>query len=144
MTERRSPRADLVRLPDWESRLAKVANDWKHRPYVYGVSDCGQFALAAVTAVTGAVLLDDIVWPRGWLGVAKVMLANGWDSVEATMDDILPRSAIRWPRRGDIVSFGDQEELHLGVRVGDVALSQGVGGLVTIAPARWLRAWAVG
>lgn len=138
------PRTDLVRLNDWEQRLAALANGWKHRPYAYGVSDCGQFTLAAITVVTGAQLLADIDWPRGWLGVAKVMIANGWDSVEATMDDLLPPMPAARSRAGDIVSFEENGERHLAVRVGAVALSPAIGGLAVVAPARWLRAWQVG
>lgn len=138
------PREDLMRLEGWEQRLATLANEWKHRPYVYGVSDCGRFAQCAITQVTGVVLLEGVDWPRGWLGVAKFMIAHGWDSVEDTMNDLLPHQPIAEARRGDIVSFADNEEFHLAVRYGDTALTPGVGGLVVIGAPRWLRAWKVG
>lgn len=144
MTERRSPRTDLARLPDWESRLAKLANEWRHRPYAYGVTDCGRFMLDAVECVTGTTLLAGVTWPRGWLGVAKFMIANGWESVEDTMDDLLPAMPTGESRRGDVVSFSANEERHLAVRVGDAALSPSVNGLVVIGAGIWCRAWRVG
>jgi hypothetical protein len=140
----RTPRADLVRLPDWEQRLAALANSWRNKPYAYGVTDCGQFALAGIAAVTGVALLDDIVWPRGWLGVAKVMIANGWKDVEATMDDILPRGEVIDSRRGDVVSYEGNGELHLAVRFGDYSLTPGTTGLELIPSARWINTWRAG
>jgi len=142
--ERRSPRTDLVRLEGWERRLAALANQWRHRPYAYGVTDCGRFMIEAVTAVTGAVLLEGVTWPRGWLGIAKFMIANGWDSVESTMDDLLPAMETAASRRGDIVSFVRGDEPHLAVRVGDTALSPGADGLLAFPRPTWRRAWLVG
>lgn len=142
--ERRLPRTDLQRLADWQPRLVVLANEWRCRPYAYGVTDCGRFMLDAVAAVTGVDLLPGVAWPRGWLGVAKFMIANGWDSVEATMTDLLPPMDVRSARPGDVVSFERGGELHLAVRVGDTALSPGLDGLVAFGPATWLRAWEVG
>lgn len=137
-------RTDLVRLDGWERRLAGLANDWRRRPYEYGITDCGRFMIEAVTAVTGAVLLEGVSWPRGWLGIAKWMIANGWDSVEATMDDLLPAMDPADTRAGDIVSFVRGHEPHLAVRVGDTALSPGADGLLVFPRPTWRRAWQVG
>jgi hypothetical protein len=141
---RRSPRHDLVRVEGWEGRLAALANDWRHRPYAYGLTDCGRFMIEAVTAVTGEVLLEGVTWPRGWLGVAKFMIANGWDSVEDTMDDLLPPMEVAGLRRGDVVSFELGGEMHLAVRIGDTALTPGVAGLEAFGASTWRRAWRVG
>lgn len=140
----RVPRHDLGRVEGWEHRLIALANDWRVRAYAYGVSDCGRFAQAAIEAVTGVVLLKGEDWPRGWLGVARWMIANGWESVEDTMDDLLPRLPVDCSRRGDIVSFEDGDERHLAVRFGDSALTPSAAGLVIIERGRWRSAWKVG
>lgn len=138
-----SPCADLQRLDGWQLRLVRLANAWRNKPYAYGLTDCGRFMLSAVTEVTGADLMPGVEWPRGWLGVAKWMIANGWDSVEAVMDDLLPPMQVVETRSGDIVSFEKGGEFHLAVRIGDTALTPGTDGLIVIGPP-WRRAWRVG
>ena len=138
------PRNDLVRREDWEERLAALVNEWKHRRYSYGENDCGRFAQSAIAEITGVVLLEGMEWPRTWLGLAKFMIANGWESVEDTMNGLLPPMPVPNSRRGDIVSFEAGGELHLAVRVGSESVTPGIEGLVVIDPSRWLRAWKVG
>ena len=140
----RSPRTDLVRLPDWEQRLATLANIWRNRPYAYGTVDCAQFAFSAIETVTGAKVLEDIVWKPGWLEVAKVLIANGWRDVEDIMNDVLPRGDAIEPRRGDIVSYEKNGEIHLAVRVGFSSLTTGTIGLELVPSALWINAWRVG
>ena len=138
------PRTDLQRLDGWEGRLGVLANAWRNRPFEYGVTDCGRFMLAAVVEITGTDLLPGVTWPRGWLGVAKWMIANDWEDVEAVMDDLLPYVPVAESRRGDVVSFERGGELHLAVRVGDAALTPGIDGLVVSPSSAWRRAWQVG
>lgn len=138
-----SPRADLQRLDGWQPRLIGLANEWRNKPYAYGLTDCGRFMLSAVEITTGVNLLPGVEWPRGWLGVAKWMIANGWDSVEAVMDDLLPPMPVELSRGGDIVSFEKVGEFHLAVRFGDTALTPGADGLLVMGKP-WRRAWRVG
>lgn len=138
-----SPRADLQRLDGWQMRLVGLANAWRTKPYSYGLTDCGRFMLSAVSEITGVDLMPGVEWPRGWLGVAKWMIANGWDSVEVVMDDLLPPMPVQQTQGGDIVSFEMGGEFHLAVRFGDTALTPGTDGLIVIGPP-WHRAWRVG
>lgn len=135
----------MERLPDWEPRLVALANGWRTRPYVYGVSDCACFAQAAVEAVTGVLLLEGIEKPRGMMGAARFMISRGWESVEDMAEELLgtpvdPAAT----RRGDIVSFVGDGESHLAVRIGDVALSPSASGLAVIVPRCWHLGWKVG
>lgn len=138
-----TPRADLQRLDGWQFRLIGLANHWRNKPYAYGLTDCGRFMLSAVVETTGVDLLPGVEWPRGWLGVAKWMIANGWDSVEAVMDDLLPPIPVEETRGGDVVSFEMGGEFHLAVRFGDTALTPGTDGLISVGSG-WHRAWRVG
>jgi len=136
---------DLKRLDGWEKRLVTLAGEWRTRPYSYGESDCGCFARVAIEALTGVTMLPGVEFPKGWLALAKFMIARGWSSVEDSMVELLgPPVEATASRRGDIVSYEEGGELHLAVRIGDVALTPSLSGLRVIEENQWLRAWKVG
>jgi len=136
----------LTRLDNWQPRLAAAINDRRLAPYVYGRTDCACFVQASIAAVTGVTLMDGIEKPMGWIGAAKFLIAHGWDDVEAMIVDIIgpPMASPSLSRPGDIISFVSIGEPHLGVRVGDVALSPADTGLEVITAQRWVRAWKIG
>lgn len=134
----------LVRLDDWEARLVHHVNSWRHVEYAYGLSDCTRFAHGAVEAVTGVDILPGMQWPTGWISAAKLMIAKGWDSIEQPIAELLPETEVATARRGDIVSYLAASELHLAVRVGDLALAPASKGLFVVERGLWHRAWAVG
>lgn len=136
----------LVRLPDWQTRLVRVANARRGKPYEYGLTDCWCFAREAVEATTGVVLLPGVESPKGWLAAAKAMMARGWSDVEEMMTALLgePLGDPLASRPGDIVSYMVGGEFHLAVRVGDTALSPQRVGLQVIGRSSWRRAWKVG
>src|SRR5262245_55752535 len=107
----------LVRRPDWEQRLVELVRTRRTTPYRYGVNDCATFAQDAVEAVTGMVLLPGAERPKGWLGAAKFLIAHDWVDVEEMATALLGSpKAPHVSRRGDIVSYGDDDEFHLAVR----------------------------
>jgi hypothetical protein len=134
----------LVRLDDWEARLARHANSWRAVEYAYGLTDCTRFAHGAVEAITGVDILPGMQWPTGWISAAKFMIAKGWDSVEVPVAELLPEMEAAESRRGDIVSYRQGGELHLAVRVGDAALAPASSGLFVVERRLWHRAWTVG
>lgn len=135
----------LSRLPEWERRLADLINRNRATPYRYGTFDCAVFARMAVEAVTGVELMPGVEVPKGWLGVAKFMIARGWDDVEAMATELLGGPCEpHLSRRGDIVSFLESGETHLAVRAGSGALTPAASGLVLIDVVRWRNAWRVG
>lgn len=135
---------ELKREADWRPRLIAMVNDWRGRPYAYGVTDCWQFMLAAVRCQTGIDLMPGVVWPTGLVGVVRIMIAHGWETLEEAMDDLLPSQPVEAARPGDIVSFVQGGEVHMAVRLGDTALTPGLQGLAAFGPATWKRAWRVG
>lgn len=135
----------LTRLSDWQQRLVKTVNERRLMPYVYGRTDCACFVQAAVLAVTGTMLLAGVEKPKGWIGAAKFMLANGWEDVEQMATAVLgPPVSADLSRPGDVVSFELAEELHLAVRVGDAALTPAGEGLQVVDRLAWRNAWLVG
>lgn len=145
MVDARQQSSKMNRRDDWQPRLVSLANEWRNRPYVYGVTDCATFARAAVHAVTGVTLLPDLDRPKGWLAAAKTMIARGWLDVDQMATELLgePFDPAQ-SRGGDIVSFDEGEELHLAVRIGAEAMTPSATGLRLIEPNRWIRAWKVG
>jgi hypothetical protein len=139
-----APRTDLRRLDDWQQRLIVLTNDWRRRPYAYGITDCWQFMLASVEAETGEALMPGVVWPTRLVPVVKFMIANGWESVEEAMDDLLPPMLLDHSQPGDVVSFENGCESHMAIRVGESALTPGLAGLVEFPRSTWRRAWKVG
>ena len=134
-----------VRREDWERRLADLVNRTRATPYRYGTFDCAVFARMGVEAVTGVELMPGVEVPKGWLGVAKFMIARGWDDVEAMATELLGRPCEpHLSRRGDIVSFLEGGEKHLAVRAGSEALTPSPVGLRVVAPSHWRNAWRVG
>ena len=135
----------MRRVEGWEAALAVVMNERRQKPYVYGSTDCWCLARAAVQAMTGETMLPDVEPPKGWLAAAKIMIAHGWESVEDLMTETLgPPIEPNASRPGDIVSFVLVGEIHLAVRIGDVALTPGRDGLVPIVASAWRNAWRTG
>ena len=135
----------LVRLDDWRARLAAVVNERRLLPYAYGTNDCACFARICVEATTGTVLLPGVDMPKGWLAAAKFMIARGWKTPEDMAAEFLgPSLEVGETEPGDLVSYEDIGELHLAVRVGDVAVAPVDIGLKVIPPGQWRRGWKVG
>lgn len=136
----------LSRRDDGNQRLIALVNERRLMPYAYGRNDCWCFARAAVEAATGETLLPDLEPPKSWLAAARVMIANGWESVEDLMTETLgpPMADPKESRPGDIVSFEMLGDLHLAVRVGETALTPGRDGLNSIGRDAWRNAWRVG
>lgn len=135
----------LVRLDDWQARLVAVVNERRLLPYAYGTNDCACFARLCVEATTGMVLLPGVDPPKGWLAAAKFMIARGWHTPEDMATELLgPPRDVAETGPGDLVSYEDIGELHLAVRVGDVAVAPVDVGLKVISPEQWRHGWKVG
>jgi hypothetical protein len=135
----------LVRLPDWQPRLVALVNERRLVPYAYGENDCWHFARAGIEAMTGTLLFPEMTPYRGWVGAAKMLIANGWETVEDGVTALLgPPIDPNESRPGDVVSYEAVGDRHLAMRVGDAALTPSLEGLTVIERARWCRAWSVG
>jgi hypothetical protein len=135
----------LVRRPDWQPRLIELANQRRRMPYSYGKNDCWLFARAAVETMTGALLFPDMPSYGGWIAAARVMISRGWETIEDMATEMLgPPTDPETSRPGDIVSYEAAGDLHLAVRIGDMAIAPMMHGTQPIAPHDWRRCWKVG
>ena len=137
-------KVDVIRLPDWHERLIHFVNGRRLMPYAYGTNDCWTFTQAAILEMTGTELFPEIK-PNHWLSAAKVLIRNGWDSVEELISDPLgPPSEPIDTRPGDVVSFESCDSYHLAVRIGDSAVTPFDTGTMVIKSTQWRRSWKVG
>jgi hypothetical protein len=135
----------LVRLPDWQPRLAALANERRATPYAYGENDCWLFVRMAVEATTGTLLFPEMTPYSGWIAAARVMISRGWETMEDMATELLgspvgPETS----RPGDIVSYEAAGDLHLAVRIGDMAIAPTLRGTHLVEPSEWRRCWKVG
>ena len=131
------------RLPDWPERLAAHLEQWRARPFGWGSGDCVQFAEGAVHALTGRRALQG--WPawhdfdtaRGALRLAGGLVRG--------VDAHLPRIALAYAQRGDVVLVRGARHRHLAVIDGAGGwVAPGAAGLVRGPLAQARLAWGVG
>lgn len=90
-----------ARLPDWRQRLSAAILARRAIPEIWGASDCALTAAALAAAMLEGA--PDLAAPlRGYrtpLGAARKLKRQGFASVAAFLDSILPRTGN--PREGD-------------------------------------------
>lgn len=135
----------MIRLPDWEDRLAQYLSEVAHAPHVYGSHDCALHGANAVLAQTGE---DYAAKFRGRysteIGAARALKRYGAGSLAATVDQVLPDRPIGHARRGDLVMVGGMVGVCVGADALFVGEQNGVAGLVRFPRADWARCWGVG
>lgn len=130
----------MMRLPDWESRLAAYLDAICDMPHVYGQHDCALHGANAVLAQTG---VDHGAPFRGRytteIGAARALRKHGAGTIEATFDAHLSAVAPALAQRGDLV----MAQGAIGVCIGGEAIFAGEAGHARIGRAEWTRAWRV-
>lgn len=91
----------LVRLVDWEPRLAAVVEAYRTVPFRWGDGDCVAFAVAAIAAVTGQDLRDEV--PAYWTPRRAHELVQQQDMVARVSAVLGPPVHRATLRRGDLV-----------------------------------------
>ena len=133
-----------TRLDDWEARLGALIEARSDDCFEWGRNDCALFGADVILAITG----DDPGAPfRGAYadaeGAARALREIGAGTITRTFDLFLPRRALGFARRGDLVMYKNA----IGVLIGSEALfigeEGGESGLVRISHADCARAWAI-
>ena len=131
----------LVRLPDWQIRLAALVEDRLHQPFAWGARDCCLWAADAVHAITG---VDFGAAYRGAYSTpesaAKVFRqVRGLERLCDGLlgDRVLPILA----QPGDVGLVSEPLGDALCVHVGGAWMAQGPAGLVAVDAAHVRQAW---
>lgn len=134
----------MKRRPDWKQRLVNYVNESSNQPYKYGVMDCWCFSRGCVFVQTDVLLLPHIR-PDSWLAAAKVLLKNGWATVEDVMITALGEPVdVLQTSMGDVVTTEVEGLIHLAIRMnGNVALSASKNGLIVHNPEEWRKGWRI-
>ncbi|GMG82577.1 hypothetical protein LNKW23_17900 [Paralimibaculum aggregatum] len=136
-----------MRREDWPERLAMFVAGARSRAFAWGAWDCTTFADGAIEAVTGAARFEDL---RGGYDSAAGALAHlrdvlGVPDLPAALDLRLPRRAVPFARRGDLMAFaaGLDALPALGVSTGPLAAVLAAEGITVRPAAEALIAWGV-
>ena len=130
-----------MRLINWETNLNNYIESMSNAPFVWGVSDCCNFANGAIKSITGDYVKIgvEINSEKDALNYIK----NNGD-VEEIADNYLDRKDVLYASRGDIVSaFVDGKRIGLGVCMGDYAAFKTADGITRKPINEFLNAWSV-
>lgn len=133
-----------MRVENWPAALVAVIAAAQLRPFEWGAHDCGTFAAAAETAITGATRFGDALGNyRTARGAARKLRRLGFASIEDLVAARLDEIERNFAQRGDVVAIDTEIGPALGVVTGQSAVSPGAAGLIHYPLAICRRAWRV-
>lgn len=92
---------DLVRLPEWPEALNFAVSEHRKHAFKWGQWDCATFFSDAIVGVCGTDPFAGIMRWHSERDAIKSMLCAGYKSVQAFLDERLPRIAPSAAQRGD-------------------------------------------
>lgn len=113
-------------------------------PFAWGSerNDCVSFAAAAVLASTGRKI--DFRGARWHTAIGAARLLKRLGGLEAAIDAELPRVAVPFAQRGDVVAVQGKRGLLLGVVEGDTIAGPGPAHIMRLPRSAALIAWNAG
>lgn len=129
-----------MRVDGWESKLNDVIS--QSSVFEWGTNDCCMFAVRVVEAITG---IDHGKPYRGYKterGAASRLLKHGGVEGIATKELGEPKSTLL-AKRGDVVSFETQDQIALGICIGDKIVAVSKAGIVSLSMREAIKAWSV-
>lgn len=138
--------ASLRRREDWPNRLSSFLSARRHLPYAYGANDCAGWVLDWTLESTGVDLMPGVKRAESAVAAAKFLLSRGHRDIEGLAFEVLGSSlsSPRLARRGDIVSFHADGEMHLAIVAGASAATPANEGLAWVPRAFWVNGWKLG
>ena len=107
----------MARLPDWERRLSEYLSTPGRDVFVWGTNDCALFAAGAIMAMTGDHPAPEFVGAYDdQHGAAEALRTLGAGTLFRTFDTRLPRKAVGFAQRGDIVWAQDAAGVCVGAK----------------------------
>ena len=134
----------MGRLVDWPDRLQAHIEEWRHKKFEWGKSDCGHFCLYAEKAMCGASRFDDWIGQySSQNGFARFLVKMGGNdlaaSVGARLREINPSKA----QRGDVALIDTPDGSALSLVIGDKVAAMGKDGLIFLPLDAAKKAWKV-
>lgn len=135
----------LQRHDDWPARLHAFVRSRASMPYVYGTNDCCCYVQAAILEMTGVDVMPGVVKPSSRVAAARFILSGGYGDVEGLVSRVLgpPLQTPRLAGRGDVISFEEAGERHLGIVVGLDAATPARDGTIWVPRQIWRNGWRV-
>ena len=134
----------MGRLVDWPTRLNDHIEEWRHKKFEWGKSDCALFCLYAEKAICGSSRFDDFIGKyRSAAGSAKALLKIGAGNLAARVGARLPEIKVLEAQRGDVALIDTPDGDALSLVVGDKVAAMGKNGLVFLPLMSAKKAWKV-
>ena len=134
----------MGRLADWPDRLTSHIEEWRHKKFEWGKTDCGHFCFYAEKAMCGVTRFEDCIGQfSSQKGFARFLVKIGDGdlaaSVGARLSEIEPMKA----QRGDMALIDTPEGDALSLVIGEKVAAMGADGLVFLPLNAAKKAWKV-
>lgn len=124
-------------IDGWESRLIKKLESTQG--FEWGVNDCCLFAADCVKEMTGVDHAEEFRGYKTSIGAYKRLKKAG--GLIAVMDSKLRSVPVKLAKRGDVIGFQNDQEISLGICVGDKIAAISESGLVYLPMNKAVKAW---
>jgi len=134
----------MGRLVDWPTRLNDHIEEWRHKKFEWGKSDCGHFCLYAEKAICGASRFDDWIGQySSQNGFARFLVKMGLGDLATSVGARLREIKVLEAQRGDVALIDTPLGDALSLVVGDKVAAMGKDGLIFLPLMSAKKAWKV-
>tara|TARA_R110002126_G_C10077971_1_gene463461 strand:- start:80 stop:469 length:390 start_codon:yes stop_codon:yes gene_type:complete len=129
-----------LKLEGWEAKLNQAISETGE--FQWGTNDCCMFAVRVVEALTGEDHSKPYKGYKTAKGAASRLLKHGGVEGIATKQLGECKKPIL-AKRGDVVSFKTNDQIALGICVGDKIAAVSEAGLITLSMREAINAWSI-
>lgn len=134
----------MGRLVDWPSRLSDHIEEWRHKKFEWGKTDCGHFCLHAEKAMCGTSRFEDWIGKYSThKGLARLMVKKGANDLAAIFGARLAEIEPNKAQRGDFALIDTTLGDALSLVIGDKVAGMSKEGLVFLPLSAAKKAWKV-
>lgn len=134
----------MERLDDWPDRLAAHVEEWRHKPFQWGLHDCAMFCVYGEKAICGETRFDDYLGRYSTaIGSMRLLREMGAGTLAENACDRMAEIQPSEAGRGDWALIDTPDGDALSLIVGDKVAAMGKDGLVFLPREAVKRAWKV-
>jgi len=118
-----------------DSSLMELYNDYKSRPFVYGITDCASFVDDWVRRYKGLNIKSEFNSYTNSKQALAVLLKRGFNNQDEMLDSYFKRIQKSYLRRGDLTGHyfnTEQKIMAIGVYTGEVSMFKSGKGIETV------------